>query len=103
MIDLLWWMVLLVAAVYGAVIGSFLNVVSLRYIARLNDTATRESIVGGRSRCPGCKQTLRWWELLPVLSFIALRGKCQRCQQKISYQYPLIEILMAVFAAGIVV
>lgn len=103
MIDLLWWIVLIVAALYGAVIGSFLNVVSLRYIARLTDVSVRLNIVGGRSQCPRCKQTLRWWELLPVVSFVGLRGKCKRCQQKISYQYPLIEILMGLVAAGLVV
>jgi len=102
MIDLLWWMVLAVAALYGAVIGSFLNVISLRYAAQLSDRQSLLSVVGGRSRCPHCEQTLRWWELVPIVSFVFLRGKCQRCQQKISYQYPLIELLMAVITVGIV-
>jgi len=67
----------------GASIGSFINVIALRFIAH-------ESVTG-RSRCPHCRKQLRWWELIPILSFFLLRGRCQRCQAKISAQYPLVE------------
>lgn len=70
--------------VFGTIIGSFLNVVILRY---------GKKNLNGRSACPGCNKTLRWFELFPVLSFIFLRGKCQRCHNKISWQYPLVEIV----------
>jgi len=69
----------------GTVVGSFFNVVSFRY--------PKESFWGGRSRCPRCKKTLNWYELIPVFSFIVQLGRCRGCHQKISWQYPLVEIL----------
>lgn len=76
----------------GLIIGSFLNVV----IFRLN---TNRSF-GGRSACMSCQKTLRWYELVPVLSFLLLKGRCLRCKTKISAQYPVIEFITgAVFAA----
>src|SRR3989344_3285322 len=72
--------------VFGAVVGSFLNVV----ILRLN---TGQSIVSGRSKCFSCAKKLKWYELLPVISFVFLRGKCSACKAKISWQYPTVEIL----------
>ncbi|MEX2013983.1 MAG: prepilin peptidase [Parcubacteria group bacterium] len=70
--------------VFGAMVGSFLNVVGLRW-----DTKN----FGGRSHCPLCSKTLKWWELVPILSFLALRSRCRGCDGKISWQYPTIEIL----------
>lgn len=70
--------------VFGTVIGSFLNVVILRY-------NTGESIVSGKSACFSCAESLSWHEMFPVLSFFALRGKCGNCKSKISWQYPLVE------------
>ena len=69
---------------FGAVVGSFLNVV----ILRLN---TGQSIVFGRSKCFTCAKKLKWHELLPIASFVFLRGKCSACKAKISWQYPLVE------------
>ena len=74
----------IVVFIFGAVVGSFLNVV----ILRLN---TGKSIVSGRSKCFNCAKKLRWYELLPVISFVFLRGKCSACRAKISWQYPLVE------------
>ena len=71
---------------FGAVIGSFLNVVIARYGAET---------LKGRSKCPFCNTQLRWWELIPILSFIFLRRKCRHCRQKISWQYPLVELATA--------
>lgn len=77
----------------GLIIGSFLNVV----IFRLN---TNRSF-GGRSACMSCQKKLCWYELLPVLSFLALRGRCLRCKSKISAQYPVIEFLTGVIFAAL--
>ena len=71
--------------IFGAIIGSFLNVVILRY-------NTGQSIVFGQSKCFSCAKKLKWYELFPVASFIFLRGKCAHCQTKISWQYPITEI-----------
>ncbi len=72
--------------IFGTIIGSFLNVVIYRY-----NTGT--SITKGRSMCFSCGKTLVWYELVPVLSFIIQRGKCSGCGSKISWQYPLVEII----------
>ena len=69
----------------GVIIGSFLNVVIYRY----NTGRT----VRGRSMCLSCGKKLSWHELLPVLSFLFQRGRCKGCRSKISWQYPLVEIL----------
>jgi len=75
--------------VLGAVVGSFLNVV----ILRLN---TGQSVVSGRSKCFTCAQKLKWYELLPVASFVFLRGKCSACKAKISWQYPFVETITGI-------
>ncbi|MGZ8801207.1 MAG: prepilin peptidase [Mycobacterium sp.] len=75
--------------VLGALVGSFLNVV----IHRL---PLRESIVRPRSHCPGCGRQLAAYENVPVLSWLALRGRCRSCGIPISARYPLVEALTAV-------
>ena len=72
--------------IFGLAIGSFLNVV----IYRLK---TNESILIGRSHCPKCGAILKWYDLIPVLSFLIQKGECRYCQKKISFQYPLVEII----------
>jgi prepilin signal peptidase PulO-like enzyme (type II secretory pathway) len=57
--------------------------------------------VMGRSHCPRCSRTLEWYELVPVLSFIALLGKCRTCHARISWQYPLVEIVTALGVVAI--
>jgi leader peptidase (prepilin peptidase)/N-methyltransferase len=74
------------AAVFGLLIGSFLNVV----IGRLPHG---ESIVRPGSRCPKCKHELRWYENVPVLSYLVLRGRCRSCKEPISIRYPVVELL----------
>lgn len=74
--------------IIGAALGSFLNVVIFRY--------AKKSITG-RSKCPSCHQTLIWPELIPILSFIFLRGRCRTCHSGLSPQYPLVELAMGVF------
>ena len=71
--------------IFGLIIGSFLNAV----IYRLQ---SNESVACGRSRCFSCQHQLGFWDLIPVFSFIFLRARCRYCQQKISWQYPLVEL-----------
>lgn len=79
--------------VFGLFVGSFLNVVIFR-------VKSGAGFIWGRSHCPECKKTLHWFDLVPVLSFFALKGKCRYCQKKISIQYPLVELATgALFAA----
>lgn len=75
--------------IFGSVIGSFLNVVVLRYES--------ETALTGRSRCPRCGRTLTWYELVPIFSYLMQWGKCRGCTERISPQYPLVE-----FATGII-
>ncbi len=70
-------------------IGSFLNVVILRGLSG-------ESIVFPPSKCPKCGNKLQWWMNIPVLSYILLRGKCHCCKEKISVQYPIIELFTGI-------
>lgn len=79
---------LLIAAAFGACFGSFLNVVSLRF-------GQPRAQITGRSRCLGCTRQLRWWELIPVISFLALRGRCATCRRPLAWQYPFVEIWVA--------
>jgi leader peptidase (prepilin peptidase)/N-methyltransferase len=69
----------------GLIFGSFIAAVSVRL-------PRDEDIVIARSRCRGCDQILRPWELAPLLSWLALRGRCARCHTRISPRYPLIEL-----------
>jgi len=71
--------------IFGLSVGSFLNVV----ICRLE---TKESIVAKRSHCPQCGAVLKWYDLIPLLSFVFLLGKCRSCGKKINWQYPVVEI-----------
>lgn len=87
--------------VLGAALGSFLNVVALRYDS--DKFLLHPEIIGGRSHCPKCGKTLRWYDLMPVVSFILLRGRCRYCGAKISWQYPIVEIIsgfVLVFVSG---
>lgn len=73
----------------GMIIGSFLNVC----ICRLpND----ESIVFPASHCPKCKTPIKWYDNIPVISWLILRGKCRSCKQPISIQYPIVELFTGV-------
>ncbi len=69
---------------FGIVIGSFLNVCIFRI-------PKKEDIVKTSSHCMSCGYHLKWYDMIPVFSFLALRGKCRKCGAKLSVQYPLIE------------
>jgi leader peptidase (prepilin peptidase)/N-methyltransferase len=85
----------LYAFILGAVVGSFLNVVIYRVPRGL-------SIVSPRSRCPSCERPIRWYENLPLVSWIALRARCRGCGCRISLRYPLVEGIAGLMAvAGI--
>lgn len=75
---------------YGIVIGSFLNVCILRI-------PEGESIVTGRSHCDRCGTKIKWYDLIPIFSYLILRGRCRNCKTKISIQYPIIEALNGIF------
>lgn len=77
------------AFILGTIIGSFLNVVILRY-------NTGESVVKTGSRCFSCGKKLKWHELIPILSFIIQRGRCRNCKSKISIQYPIVETITGI-------
>ena len=80
---------LVIAAIFGLLFGSFLNVIILRIP---ND----ESVVFGSSHCTSCQKNLRPWHNIPLFSWLFLRGKCSFCKSSISIQYPLIELLSSV-------
>src|SRR5260221_7418351 len=72
------------SAVFGLLIGSFLNVVIYRVPRDL-------SIVKPGSQCPGCHHAIAWFDNIPVVSWMVLRGRCRHCATRISARYPLIE------------
>lgn len=76
----------------GSIIGSFLNVVIYRF-------NTGMTMVRGRSICMTCNRNLRWYELIPILSFLIQSGKCRRCASRISHQYPIVEFGTAIIFA----
>ncbi len=77
----------------GLAVGSFINVLVFRLSPEKPDKTSLTKAVSGRSFCDSCGQTLRWFELIPVLSFICQKGRCLRCRKKISWQYPIVEVL----------
>jgi leader peptidase (prepilin peptidase)/N-methyltransferase len=86
----------LVAGLFGMTIGSFLNVCSLRW-------PVEESVVSPGSRCPSCGEAVRWYDNIPVFSWLALRGKCRHCAAPVSIQYPLVELATGLMWAGVFV
>lgn len=84
-------MLFFIIFIYGACIGSFLNVVIYRVPNNI-------SIARGRSYCPKCNQKIKNYDLIPILSYILLRGKCRNCKDSISIRYPLIELFTGIIA-----
>jgi len=82
-------MVYFVITLFGLLFGSFLNVCIVRL-------PHKESILLPRSHCPSCKHTIRWFDNIPLLSYLLLRGRCRDCHVRISPQYPIVEALTAV-------
>ncbi len=86
--------ILATAFCFGAIVGSFLNVVILRL------PSEGESVVFPASHCTSCMADLHWYENIPVLSFLVLRGKCSHCKARISWQYPVVELTMALLSTA---
>jgi len=82
-------MIVVFLFILGLLVGSFVNVL----IDRL---PRAESVLWGRSHCDHCKKILRWYELVPVVSFLIQKGRCRRCRKKLSLQYPIIELVTAI-------
>lgn len=80
--------------IVGLIIGSFLGAVNYRL-------KTAEDIVFERSHCPKCKQKIRWYDNIPLLSFVILAGQCRDCKKKISWEYPLIELVTGLLFAAV--
>lgn len=87
------WTIPVLAGVYGLLIGSFLNVCSLRW-------PVDESVVRPRSKCPKCDAVIAWYDNIPVASWLVLRGRCRSCGVSVSMQYPLVELTTALMWAG---
>jgi leader peptidase (prepilin peptidase)/N-methyltransferase len=116
--DLPLFVWLITAAVLGAVVGSFLNVVILRLPARMHALWRREAaevlelastepplppgIVREPSHCPQCKHPLAIADNIPLLGWLLLRGRCRYCQARISAQYPLVELISALASVAVV-
>ncbi|MBI18341.1 MAG: prepilin peptidase [Proteobacteria bacterium] len=109
--------VLLLIAVLGLAVGSFLNVVILRLPPRLawqwqtsagtpgtvaDPPKPPPGLVRPGSRCPTCKQSIHWWENIPLLSYVLLRGRCSHCDAHISLRYPAVEALTALLSITVV-
>ncbi|WP_167954730.1 prepilin peptidase [Anaerosporobacter faecicola] len=80
---------------YGIVIGSFLNVCIYRI-------PKGEDVIRTRSHCMNCGHWLRWYELLPVVSYLFQRGRCRNCGEKLSLQYPMVELLNGILYVWII-
>jgi leader peptidase (prepilin peptidase)/N-methyltransferase len=89
-------MLLVVSIIFGAIVGSFLNVCIFR-------VPKEESIVTPGSHCPHCKTPIRFYDNIPLVSYLLLKGKCRHCNEPISFQYPLIEGLTAICSFVIII
>ncbi len=87
------WLVAALAGLVGLMLGSFLNVCTLRW-------PSEESVVSPPSHCPGCGTAIRWYDNVPLLSYVILRGKCRFCGASISPQYPIVELATGLIWAG---
>ncbi len=85
----------LLAFVFGTIVGSFLNVCIYRI-------PTGESVIYPFSHCPKCGEKIKWYDNIPIISYLILRGKCRNCGEEISVQYPLIELLTGILTAGVI-
>jgi len=88
-------MIIVLIFLFGLIIGSFLNYVIYRLSVEGYSFLKDFTNLKSRSYCPNCKHILDWKDLFPVFSSIFLRGKCRYCKEKISWQYPLVEIFTA--------
>ena len=85
------WPLLTVTFAFGAIVGSFLNVCIHRIPAE-------ESVVRPRSRCPGCRSPIAWYDNVPIVSWMVLGARCRRCGTRIAARYPLVEAIAGLLA-----
>lgn len=99
-------MIILILIIFGLCFGSFINAfvyrlyekdkytygIGIKKTKRSNKSAVNLSIWNGRSVCVNCKHVLAWYDLIPVISWLSLQGKCRYCKKLISWQYPLVEL-----------
>lgn len=93
---------LLLIFILGAIIGSFLNVVIYRFTQQLIFNNKKLNLIFPASHCPRCQHPIRPWHNIPILSYLLLKGRCHDCHEKISVQYPLLELFTALASAGII-
>lgn len=86
---------IIITTIYGIIIGSFLNVCIYRI-------PKKESIIVIRSHCMSCGEHLKWYDLVPLVSFLFLGGKCRYCGTKLSAQYPLVEVFNGIDRKSVV-
>jgi leader peptidase (prepilin peptidase)/N-methyltransferase len=99
-------MIYILLGVVGLALGSFVN--ALVWRVRMQDKGGLKkkkspkdlSVLHGRSMCVHCKHVLGWLDLVPVLSWVLLKGRCRYCKKSISWQYPVIECVLAILAVG---
>lgn len=91
MLELLSWPLVVVTFVFGATVGSFLNVCIHRIPAD-------ESVVRPASRCPECRNPIAWYDNIPIVSWLLLRARCRRCGTRIAVRYPLVEAIAGLLA-----
>jgi leader peptidase (prepilin peptidase) / N-methyltransferase len=110
-------MTLLFLSIIGLIIGSFLNVIISRYPEMLRRSWRAEcrefldlppeplsptlNLALPRSQCPHCRHYLRFWHNIPLVSYLLLRGRCGFCRQRISIQYPIVELLTALLTLAV--
>jgi leader peptidase (prepilin peptidase)/N-methyltransferase len=110
---------LIFTAIIGFIIGSFLNVVIYRLPIIIHNEFAKDcydyfnketpikdrifNLLAPRSRCPNCETTILWWQNIPLLSYIILRGKCKNCSNPISWRYPIVEILTAIATVLVII
>ena len=87
------WQLAALAGLVGLMFGSFLNVCTLRW-------PSEESVVSPPSHCPGCGTQIRWYDNIPLISYVILRGKCRFCGASISSQYPIVELATGLIWSG---
>lgn len=94
-------MIIVILILLGLCFGSFVNALVFRLHmqakkkSKIKNQRSKYSILRGRSLCPNCKHTLAWYDLLPVISWVSLKGKCRYCKKPISWQYPAVELATA--------
>lgn len=91
MLELATWPLVAFTFAFGAIVGSFLNVCIHRIPAD-------ESVLRPRSRCPGCRAAIAWYDNVPIVSWLLLRARCRRCGERIAARYPLVEAIAGVLA-----